>query len=226
MQNGYIKLFRRTLDNPTIMKDAEYLAVWIYLLLNATHKNIDVIFKGERITLQPGQLITGRNLIAKKLKVNSSKVQRILECYENEQQIEQQMSNKNRLISIRNWADYQIGEQQVNNKWTTSEQQVNTNNNVIMKELNNNMNIIINNWDKNLECEAINKTNKLKCCRRSSYEINGKNYCNQHSREIIKDILHYKNNLTNTSLPNWFDKDFEKDERNLDELDNILSDFK
>ena len=50
---GYIKLHRKILDNPIVCKDAEYFAVWIYLLLNATHKEIDMVFKGKRITLKP-----------------------------------------------------------------------------------------------------------------------------------------------------------------------------
>ena len=126
MNNGYIKLHRKTLDNPVIMKNAEHVAIWIYLLLEATHKKYDVLFNGKRITLLPGQLITGRNVIAKALKVNSSNVQRILNEFEIEQQIEQQTTNKNRLITILKWNEYQTTEQQLNNKRTTTEQQANT----------------------------------------------------------------------------------------------------
>lgn len=126
MNNGFIKLHRKILENPIIMKDAEHLAIWIYLLLEATHKSINKIFKGEKITLEAGQLITGRNIIAKELNINSSKVQRVLDEFEKEQQIEQQMSNQNRLVSIIKWNEYQNIEQQVNNKRTTSEQQLNT----------------------------------------------------------------------------------------------------
>ena len=47
-----------------------------------------------------------------------------------EQQIKQQKSSKNRLISIANWIDYQDSEQQngqqLNNDRTTTEQQLNT----------------------------------------------------------------------------------------------------
>ncbi len=131
--SGWIKLHRKTLENPIIMQDKEYLAVWIFLLLNATHAEYDVMFEGKRITLQKGQLITGRKTISKKLDISESKVQRILKSFENEQQIEQQTTSRNRLISILNWDAYQqieqLNEQQVNNKRTTSEQQVNTNKN-------------------------------------------------------------------------------------------------
>ena len=50
------------------------------------------------------------------------------------------MSNKNRLITIKNWCQYQIGD----NQTTSSEQQVNTNKNV----KNININLIINKYAK------------------------------------------------------------------------------
>ena len=131
---GWIKLHRKLLDNPVTMKDADHLAVWIYLLLNASHNEHPALFKGEKIMLKPGQLITGRKSIALALHIDESKVERILKSLKSEQQIEQQTSSKNRLISITNWEFYQQSEQQseqqVNNKRTTSEQQVNTNKNI------------------------------------------------------------------------------------------------
>ena len=131
---GWIKLHRKLLDNPVTMKDTDHLAVWIYLLLNASHNEHPALFKGEKIMLKPGQLITGRKSIALALHIDESKVERILKSLKSEQQIEQQTSSKNRLISITNWEFYQQSEQQieqqVNNKRTTSEQQVNTNKNI------------------------------------------------------------------------------------------------
>lgn len=130
---GWVCLYRKILENPIICKDSDYFAVWCYLLLSATHKKTSALFKGEKIILLPGQLITGRKSIAKKFKIDESKVQRILKTLENEQQIEQQTSSQNRLITIINWYQYQEIEQQnarqVNNECTTSEQRVNTNNN-------------------------------------------------------------------------------------------------
>lgn len=131
---GWIKIHRKILENPIICKDSDYLAVWIYLLLNATHKEIPALFKGKKIILQKGQLITGRKSMASQLKISESKIFRIINDYKSEQQIEQQTSNKNSLITILNWDKYQQieqqNEQQVNNKRTTNEQQMNTNKNV------------------------------------------------------------------------------------------------
>lgn len=136
---GWIKLHRKVFDNPVICKDAETISIWIYLLLSATHKEIPMVFAGEKTTLKPGQLITGRKKISDKLAVTESKVQRTLKRFEDEQQIEQRMSNGNRLITIISWELYQGTEQQVeqpmNNQRTTSEQPVNTNKNERIKEV-------------------------------------------------------------------------------------------
>lgn len=130
VNKGWIKLHRSMLDNPVVCKDPEHMAVWVYLLLEATHQNISKMFKGKRITLQPGQLITGRKVISEKLHINESKVQRILKTFKIEHQIEQQTSSRGSLITILAWNEYQNTEQQteqkVNSKRTESEQNLNT----------------------------------------------------------------------------------------------------
>jgi hypothetical protein len=141
---GWIKLHRKVLDNPVACKDSDHLAVWNYLLLNATHKEYATMFCGKKVVLKPGQLITGRKSIANKFKISESKVERILKRFKNEQQIEQQTSPSSRLISIISWDDYQSteqpSEQPVNNDRTTTGQRVNTNKNV--KNNKNNKNIV------------------------------------------------------------------------------------
>lgn len=142
---GWIKIHRKMLENPIVCKDSSYLAVWIYLLLNATHKEIPALFKGKKIVLQKGQLITGRKSIAKQLQISESKVKRILFELESDQQIDRQRSNQNSLISILNWDKYQEVDQengqQMDSQWTTSGQPVTTNKNVknVKNERNNNI---------------------------------------------------------------------------------------
>ena len=134
---GWVSLYREILDNPIVCKDSDHFAVWVYLLLQASHQDRKTFFNKEKIMLKRGQLITGRKSIVDhfggKNKINESKVQRILKLFENEQQIKQQTSNKNRLITILNYNNYQNNEQQneqqVNNERTTSEHGLNTNNN-------------------------------------------------------------------------------------------------
>jgi DNA-binding MarR family transcriptional regulator len=108
---GWIKLYRKLLDNPIITKDGDYLSIWIYLLLNATHDKYDTTIGDKRVTLQKGQLVTGRKSISNRLHISESKVQRILKCFENEHQIEQHMNPQNRTITIVNWSEYQSSKQ-------------------------------------------------------------------------------------------------------------------
>lgn len=122
--NGWIKLHRKMLDNPVVWKDSDHLAVWVYLLLKATHKEYPALFKGKKIILQPGQLITGRYAISEATGVQSDKVYRIIKFLKSEQQIAQQTSSKNSLITVLNWnvyqEDAQQNAQQLHNNCTTT----------------------------------------------------------------------------------------------------------
>lgn len=127
---GYIKLFR-SLKNKGWFKKSDYVHLWIYILIQATHKQTEFFFNGENMILRPGQFVTGRKIINSDTGINESKIERILTFFEkNEQQIEQLKTNRNRLITVVSWEQYQQVEQQieqpVNNKRTTSEQPVNT----------------------------------------------------------------------------------------------------
>jgi hypothetical protein len=134
MDGGWVKIHRKMLEHPIVCKDTDHLAIWIYLLVNATHKEIPALFKGKKIMLQPGQLITGRMSISEQLSVSESKVKRILLLFESDQQIERQRSNQNSLISIVNWHKYQTIDQQndqpVTSQRPASDQPVTTNKNV------------------------------------------------------------------------------------------------
>jgi uncharacterized phage protein (TIGR02220 family) len=129
MHRGYIKLYRKIRDNPRF-HDPDYLALWIWLLVETTKFKKNSIFGGKSIILAPGQLTTGRKQLSELSGISESKITRLLNLMQSEQQINQQTSNTNRLISITNWNDYQESdqqnEQQMNNKRTTDEQQVNT----------------------------------------------------------------------------------------------------
>lgn len=127
---GYIKLYRKMLDNSVCMRDSTHFAVWCWLLMNACWKPTKVSFGGKQITLKPGQLTTGRNKIAKALGEQGTKIYRTLSRFESEQLIEQQTDRHCTLITILNWDKYQESEQpngqEVNNKRTRSEQQTDT----------------------------------------------------------------------------------------------------
>jgi len=128
MSKGYIYLHRKLLDNPIVMKDADHLALWVYMLMKANHSERDVWFGSERITVHRGQFITGRKVIAQDLGINESKVYRMIKLLKSEHLIEQQVSSTSSLITILNYSQYQQVNSKVNNDRTTSEQRVNTTN--------------------------------------------------------------------------------------------------
>ena len=127
---GWVKIHRKMLDNPVVMKDPDHLAVWMYLLLEAAHENHPTIFGGKKLVLKPGQLITGRKKIAKKMGIEEHKVDRIIKLLKNEQQIERRATPYGSVITIVEWDKYQNREQQnaqrVSNQRATSEQPVST----------------------------------------------------------------------------------------------------
>ncbi len=123
--NGYIKLWRKVRDW-SYSGNCKAIALWVVLLTEATHKERIKVFKGKPLTLKPGQFITGRKYLSALSGVNRSSVERYLEMFEKLGQIEQQKSNKNRLITILNWVKYQKDEQQTSNKRATNEQQTST----------------------------------------------------------------------------------------------------
>lgn len=128
-QSGFVLLYR-SLSEKGYYRDSEYVHLWIHILLKANHKGKEWMYKGSIFKVEPGQFITSRKRLSLDTGINESKIERILKCFESEQQIEQQNMSVSRLISITNYAEYQKREQRVNNKRTASEQRVNTNNNV------------------------------------------------------------------------------------------------
>ena len=122
--DGWIKAHREWMESPLIWKDADHIAVWMFLQLSATHEERQADFCGKIITLKPGQLITGRDHIARHTGVNSKKVDRILKKLISGQLIGQQTGNKGRLISLLNWDSEQKrgrqNGQEVGEKWALS----------------------------------------------------------------------------------------------------------
>lgn len=130
--SGWIKMYRSLQEKAYYKRDSEKVHLWIHLLIKASFsKNKEVLLGGKPYLCRPGEFTTGRRQLYQETGISESKIERILTYFEKiEHQIEQQKTNKNRLITILNWGMYQQNEQhieqQVNNNRTTSEQQVNT----------------------------------------------------------------------------------------------------
>jgi len=79
--SGWVKLHRKAFNNPVITKDAHYFYLWCYLLTHAAHAPHKSMFNGTIVTLEPGQLITGRDKMARILRVHRSKIERIIKWF-------------------------------------------------------------------------------------------------------------------------------------------------
>ena len=142
---GWVKLHKKLSSKGFYSKNSEKVHLWIHLLFKASHNTREEILGGKPVVCNAGQFTTGRKQLSIETGISESKIERILTNFEKiEQQIEQQKTSTNRLISICNWLEYQFGEQQieqqVNNDRTTSEQQVNTPLDIKNKENNKNTN--------------------------------------------------------------------------------------
>ena len=130
---GWFKFERAWLDNGVITQDGDHPRVWLQLNAMAAFEPRQAIFRGEAVTLRPGQLITGRKQLAALSGVQETKITRVLSHFCNAGLITQHTTNKNRLITLAVWgcessvnSKRTTNEQQTNSKRTTDEQQTNT----------------------------------------------------------------------------------------------------
>jgi hypothetical protein len=123
--NGWIKLHRKVWDNPLLRRPA-WLSVWLYFLAHAYHGMVragesfrkaaeseypTVLFKGQRMSLKPGQLTSGALQIAEVTGVPRGTVERIIKKFKSEGMIEELTSPRCSLITVKNWHKYQSSEE-------------------------------------------------------------------------------------------------------------------
>ena len=106
-QQGWVKFYREWLDNPYICKDGDHMAVWMYLMLNATHKEKQVNFGKQVVTLKAGQLLISKRGMSEELQINRQKINRIFSSFESVSLIVSQSNMHQTLVTIESWASYQ-----------------------------------------------------------------------------------------------------------------------
>ncbi len=139
---GWIKLHRKLLDNAIFYK-ADYLQLWLFILLRVNHEEANFIWNNQTQQVKQGSGIFSQKQIAVLLKMPISKVNRILKFLQNENQILVTTCNKYTIIEVLNWAKFQQEEQNGNqtetkqkstrnqkeNKQKSNRNQLETNNN-------------------------------------------------------------------------------------------------
>ena len=104
---GFIKLHRAWTNNGTIMKDSDHLAVWVMLNMYASVFVQERYFGKEKIKVQPGQMIVVHRSIYEELKIEPTKLRRILKSFKNDGLIDYQTNRHETLITLTLWGDYQ-----------------------------------------------------------------------------------------------------------------------
>ena len=132
MEKGWIKLYRKLLDNP-VFDNPNLLRVWLWCLLKASHEHHQQMVGLQVVDLEPGQFVTGRFKGANELGINPSTFYKYLKTLEKMEMISLKSNNKITIVTVENWRKYQVEDvetyQQSNNKITTTYQQNNTNKN-------------------------------------------------------------------------------------------------
>lgn len=131
--SGWIKLHRKILDSP-VFENEKILKVFMYCLLQASHKDHTHLVGTQVVNLKAGQMVFGRESWSKRLKIKESTLYRYMKLLETLNIVEIKTNNKFSIVTVVNWGVYQDSnnqsEQQMDNKRTTDEQQMDTNKNV------------------------------------------------------------------------------------------------
>lgn len=69
MDNGYVKLWRKSLDS-AVWDNPNIWRLWCYCLLKASYRENKVMVNFKEIELKPGQFVFGRERAAKELMVS------------------------------------------------------------------------------------------------------------------------------------------------------------
>ena len=112
MHDGWIRLYRK-LQECWVWEDKEPFdkrSAWIDLLLTANHADVKLLFNGELITVQRGQILTSVRKLSVKWKWSVNKVYRFLKLLESDKMLQKESNKDRTLLTIVNYSVYQGGE--------------------------------------------------------------------------------------------------------------------
>jgi hypothetical protein len=129
MQRGYVKVWRK-IEDSGLMQMPNTLALFMFLLLNATHKDKKVGTTTGIIELKRGQYISGRKELAARLKQTEQQIRTSIDRLVQLQILSVFSTNKYSVYVIENYSKYQdeqeSSNQQATNKQPTDNQQTTT----------------------------------------------------------------------------------------------------
>lgn len=118
--NGYVKLHRKLVQWGWY-QDNVVKSLFLHFLLTAAYRD----FEWNGIQIKAGQLITGRKKLAAELGFSEQQIRTAIGKLKATEEITTKSTNKYTLITVVNWAEYQICDDSVNrqkNRQTTNRQ--------------------------------------------------------------------------------------------------------
>lgn len=106
MANGWIKVHRGMLEHG-IFQDGELLRLWMYLLLKATYRELDLPVGRQVVHLEPGQLLYGRQAVSQKLDIGEYQLRKMMAQLEQFGSLTIESHSRYSVVTITNWVQYQ-----------------------------------------------------------------------------------------------------------------------
>ncbi len=106
--NGWVKIYRKITNDPMYFSETfTRMQAWIDMILLANYSEGFFYIRGNKVTVNRGQIGYSQESLSKRWKWSRGKVKRFLKQLENDGKIVQQKSNVITLISIVNYDAYQ-----------------------------------------------------------------------------------------------------------------------
>ena len=122
MKNGWIKLHRKLIDWEWY-DDPNTLRLFLHILLKANHKTK----KYRGVTIKPGQIMTGQDLLASELGLTRRNIRTSLTKLKSTNELTIKSSAQGTIIQIVNYVDYQMVTSKTTSDRPTSDQRPTTN---------------------------------------------------------------------------------------------------
>ena len=131
MSKGWISLYRKTLDNPILKTSKKFrtFEAWIWLLLNANHKERKVVMGSSIYKVKKGAMITSMRKLCKKFVCGISRLRTFLHLLQKDEMIVVKTNHSLTQITLLNYELLQKNKPQTNQKQDTNKSLPNTNNN-------------------------------------------------------------------------------------------------
>ena len=118
---GWIKLHKKIMEH-WMWDDPVILKAWIDILLSVNYTDKKILFDGNLVTVEAGQIITSVRKLATRWKCSKERVNKILYLFEQDNMLTVNKTTRRTLLSVVNYGFYQNGSDSLKDTDKDSEQ--------------------------------------------------------------------------------------------------------